>query len=263
MIWYTIRVKGLVNVNGNIIVAHGMRRGRQNQALEAFISELVKDDIHHYHIAFLESEHQDLETVMTTLIQSGVKQLKIVPLLLFSAMHYLKDIPNIVHEMKRRYPDIKVEVSEPLGTHPLMTEIIMQCIDEVRVDEMQQVGVVVVAHGNINGKFTKAHEELQTCVQHLQINKPTYARTLYGEISFIHDLEDIARQYQKLIVVPLFLYDGRLVNKVKQQMNDMVINTDIHITPSINFDPILKQIINDRLESLNDSNENIKALTKS
>ncbi len=144
-----------------------------------------------------------------------------------------------------------------------MTEIIMQRIDEVRVDEMQQVGVVVVAHGNINGKFTKAHEELQTCVQHLQINKPTYARTLYGEISFIHDLEDIARQYQKLIVVPLFLYDGRLVNKVKQQMNDMVINTDIHITPSINFDPILKQIINDRLESLNDSNENIKALTKS
>lgn len=53
MIWYTIRVKGLVNVNGNIIVAHGMRHGRQNQALEAFISELVKDDIHHYDIAFL------------------------------------------------------------------------------------------------------------------------------------------------------------------------------------------------------------------
>ena len=52
MIWYTIRVKGLVNVNGNIIVAHGMRHGRQNQALEAFISELVKDDIHHYDIAF-------------------------------------------------------------------------------------------------------------------------------------------------------------------------------------------------------------------
>ncbi|CAA4034807.1 sirohydrochlorin ferrochelatase [Staphylococcus aureus] len=76
------------------------------------------------------------------------------------------------------------------------------------------------------------------------------ARTLYGEISFTHDLESISKRYQKLIVVPLFLYDGRLVNKVKQQMNDMVINTDIHFTPSINFDPILKQIINDRLESL-------------
>ncbi|MDI1633205.1 sirohydrochlorin chelatase, partial [Staphylococcus aureus] len=31
-------------MNGNIIVAHGMRHGRQNQALEAFISELVKDE---------------------------------------------------------------------------------------------------------------------------------------------------------------------------------------------------------------------------
>lgn len=250
MIWYTIRVKGLVNVNGNIIVAHGMRHGRQNQALEAFISELVKDDIHHYDIAFLESEHQDLETVMTTLIQSGVDHFKIVPLLIFSAMHYLKDIPNIVHEMKRRYPDIKVEVSEPLGTHPLMRRLIEQRICDALAGDEQQVGVMVVAHGNINGNFTKAHEELQICAQHLQINKPAYARTLYGEISFTHDLESISKRYQKLIVVPLFLYDGRLVNKVKQQMNDMVINTDIHFTPSINFDPILKQIINDRLESL-------------
>ena len=61
-------------------------------------------------------------------------------------MHYLNDIPNIVHEMKRRYPDIKVEVSEPLGTHPLMTEIIMQRIDGRCVDEIQQVGVIVVTH---------------------------------------------------------------------------------------------------------------------
>ncbi|RZI06219.1 sirohydrochlorin chelatase, partial [Staphylococcus aureus] len=81
---------------------------------------------------------------------SGVKHLKIVPLLFFSGMHYHKEIQNIVQEGKRRYPDIKVEVSEPFGRHPLMTEIIMQRIDEVRVDEMQQGGVVVVAHGNIN-----------------------------------------------------------------------------------------------------------------
>ncbi len=65
---------------------------------------------------------------MMMLIQSGVDHFKIVPLLIFSAMHYLKDIPNIVHEMKRRYRDIKVEVSEPLGTHPLMRRLIEQRI---------------------------------------------------------------------------------------------------------------------------------------
>ncbi|MDR7619567.1 sirohydrochlorin chelatase [Staphylococcus argenteus] len=237
-------------MNGNIIIAHGMRRGQQNKALETFISELIKDEIHHYHIAFLESEHQDLETVMTTLIQNGVIHFKIVPLLIFSATHYLKDIPNIIREMEQMYPGITVEVSEPLGTHPLMTKIIMQRIDDALVDEEQQVGIVVVAHGNINGKYTKAHDEVQTCVQTLQLNHPTYARTLYGSISFTLDLKDIAKQYQRLIVVPLFLYDGRLVNKVKQQINDMAINTDIHITPSINFDPILKRIIKDRLENL-------------
>ncbi len=98
---------------------------------------------------------------MTTLIQSGVDHFKIVPLLIFSAMHYLKDIPNIVHEMKRRYPDIKVEVSEPLGTHPLMRQLMNNVFVTRCTVTKQQVGVMVVAHGNINGKFTKAHEELR------------------------------------------------------------------------------------------------------
>ena len=51
--------------------------------------------------------------------------------------------------------------------------------------------------------------------------------------------------------MPLFLFDGRLVNKVKRLISEMDIHCDLHITPSINFDTILKLIIRERLEQLN------------
>ena len=37
-----MQLKGLVIVIGNILVAHGMRKGEQNRALEEFITTLLK-----------------------------------------------------------------------------------------------------------------------------------------------------------------------------------------------------------------------------
>ena len=48
----------------------------------------------------------------------------------------------------------------------------------------------------------------------------------------------------------MFLYDGRLVNKVKRLISEMDIQGTLHITPSINFDNILKEIISERLKQL-------------
>ena len=77
-----------------------------------------------------------------------------------------------------------------------------------------------------------------------------YARTLYGALTFRNDLEEISKQYDELIIVPLFFFDGRLVNKVKGVIDEMSIHCNLHITPSINFDDSLKLIIRERFEAL-------------
>ena len=53
--------KGGIIMIGNILVAHGMRKGNQNEALEEFIGTLLKDEQYYYELAFLESETQNLE----------------------------------------------------------------------------------------------------------------------------------------------------------------------------------------------------------
>lgn len=235
---------------GNILVAHGMRKGDQNKALEEFITTLLKDEQYHYELAFLESDTQNLEITMESMIQQGVTRFRIVPLLIFSTMHYISDIPQTLKEMNGKYPHIVSEMSEPLGTHPYMAELVEKKIADVQLKEGSKVATVVIAHGNGSGRFTKAHDELKAFVKSIHTDHLIHARALYGVLSFRNDLDEISNNYDELIIVPLFLFDGRLVNKVKTFIDQMTLFSDIHITPSINFDHILKLIIREKLEEL-------------
>ena len=57
---------------GNILVAHGMRKGNQNEALEEFIGTLLKDEQYYYELAFLESETQNLYSFLVQCIISVI-----------------------------------------------------------------------------------------------------------------------------------------------------------------------------------------------
>lgn len=232
----------------NILVAHGMRKGDQNKALSEFIDSLLKDETYTYELAFIESEDKSVENTIINLIEQGETQFKVIPLLIFSAMHYLVDIPEMLKKIKQAHPTITYEMSEPLGTHPYMVDLIEQRIRDVDMNKDADVAVVLIAHGSFS--YTKAHDELQEFSTKLKQDKPIFCRTLYGDITFENDLDQLSRQYRHLIVVPMFLYDGRLVNKVKGLISDMEIVNELHITPSINFDPILKLIIRERLKEL-------------
>lgn len=242
--------KGGIIMIGNILVAHGMRKGNQNEALEEFIGTLLKDEQYYYELAFLESETQNLEIIMEKMIKQGITKFRIVPLLIFSAMHYISDIPQILKEMKARYPQIDSKMSAPLGTHPYMKTLVENRIADEKVSEGTTKATIVIAHGNGSGRFTKAHDELKAFVKTLDSHHPVYARALYGTLAFKNDLDKISEQYDELVIVPLFLFDGRLVNKVKRLLGEMTLHSQLHITPSINFDPILRLIIRERLEAL-------------
>ena len=234
----------------NILVAHGMRQGDQNEALTVFVAQLLEHESYPYDLAFIESEEKSISRIMTHYLNQGETEFKIVPLLIFSAMHYLVDIPEILAQIKEQHPNINYRLSQPLGTHALMQEIIQQRIEQVHIDkdDKGKVAVVLIAHGSRS--YTQAHDELETFNHQLATDYPVFSRTLYGDISFKNDLDKLAKRFSKLIIVPMFLYDGRLVNKVKKLIAQMDIQSELLITPSLNFDPLLKDIISARLEEL-------------
>ena len=50
----------------------------------------------------------------------------IVPVLLFAAAHYKRDIPFEIEKIQKQYPHITFSVVQPFSTHPHMVELVVK-----------------------------------------------------------------------------------------------------------------------------------------
>ncbi|MGO3048627.1 hypothetical protein CD110_05340 [Staphylococcus casei] len=233
----------------NIIVIHGMRAGEQNKILKKFVQYLLNKETFNYHIAFLESELQSLEVIITSLMREGIYQFHIVPLLLFPAKHYLYDIPCILKRIKAVYPELVFNIAQPLGTHTLMSNLIRNKLDEAINDDAMIDAVILMAHGST--QYHQPNLILKRLVKTCHINdKPVYMMTLYGEFSYQAMLSKCAKQHKKILIIPVFLYDGYILKKMKQSIETMNLSALIIYSSAINFSPILASIIRDRVNQL-------------
>ena len=72
----------------NIIVVHGMRKGTLNQELHQFINTMLEDETYQYEVVFLESKTRNPYRVIELLIQSGERDFRIIPFMIFSGAHF-------------------------------------------------------------------------------------------------------------------------------------------------------------------------------
>ncbi|WP_271398863.1 sirohydrochlorin chelatase [Salinicoccus roseus] len=228
----------------HIFVVHGMRRGKQNLALKTFVEDMLKDFPLKFEVAFIESVEDSVEDVIERDIQKGIRYFKIQPLLIFSASHYLEDLPNLMDSFKRKYEDITFDYGDVLGTHTNVEHYIEERLKNYEVNDS---AIVLVAHGN--KRFSDADDELKEVVSKLNHDN-VYPMMLYGELNIDKVLPPIAKRHEEIIIVPLFLYDGYLVNKIKKIISNMELNNQITYTEAINFHPILREIVYDRFNHM-------------
>ncbi|MDW8542935.1 CbiX/SirB N-terminal domain-containing protein [Staphylococcus sp. KG4-1] len=62
----------------NILVIHGMRKGKQNNIIYEFVKQLMMSKHRHVYIAFLECETRNLKVVMSNLIRQGYFEFNII-----------------------------------------------------------------------------------------------------------------------------------------------------------------------------------------
>ena len=70
----------------------------------------------------------------------------IVPVLLFAAAHYKRDIPFEIEQLQKKYPQITFSVVPPFSTHPHMVELVVKRIREAM--PMQGSSILLVGRGS-------------------------------------------------------------------------------------------------------------------
>ena len=66
-----------------------------------------------------------LEEAFTRCAEAGAAEIVVHPYFLAPGRHSKTDIPNMVSNVATRFPDIKCRVSEPLGLHDKILEVII------------------------------------------------------------------------------------------------------------------------------------------
>ncbi len=76
--------------------------------------------------SFLELSEPDLVTAVASARQAGIAKIVIVPYFLTMGIHLRRDLPKLVEEVQRRFPDVDIRLAESLDGHPLMAHLVTE-----------------------------------------------------------------------------------------------------------------------------------------
>jgi sirohydrochlorin ferrochelatase len=112
-----------------IILGHGSRSGGADDAAQRIAAEVRKSGV--YEIvehAFLQYVPPSPYKALENCIRKHAEKIVIVPFFMHPGAHVTKDIPAFVEKARKQHPNIEIMVTDFAGSHPLMTEIVLDLV---------------------------------------------------------------------------------------------------------------------------------------
>ncbi|MGH7884693.1 MAG: CbiX/SirB N-terminal domain-containing protein [Thermodesulfobacteriota bacterium] len=112
-----------------ILVDHGSKVKEANNLLEEIVIKLRNhpgckfDMVEHSH---MELATPTIEDAFLKCVKKGAKEIVVHPYFLVPGRHSKTDIPRMVKEAASPYPDVKYKVSQPLGIHNKILDVVLE-----------------------------------------------------------------------------------------------------------------------------------------
>jgi sirohydrochlorin ferrochelatase len=107
-----------------IILGHGSRSTGSETALRKVVAEMRKGGHALVEHAFLQYVPPTPHEAMARCIGQGAERIVIVPFFLQAGAHVTRDIPELVAAARKEHPGIEFVVTDYVGAHPLMAQIV-------------------------------------------------------------------------------------------------------------------------------------------
>jgi sirohydrochlorin ferrochelatase len=115
-----------------VLFGHGSRVEDANQGVRDLARQVQEaGPYHHVRAAFLELGQPDLNTAVAEAAGDGMQRVIVIPYFLTVGTHLQRDLPNLIAPLKKKYPQLAIEVGQSLEGHPLMASVILGRVQEV------------------------------------------------------------------------------------------------------------------------------------
>jgi sirohydrochlorin ferrochelatase len=113
-----------------LLVDHGSRRAEANDqltALAALVAARRPDAV--VRCAHMELAAPDIAAGFADCVAAGAREIIVHPYFLGPGNHTAQDIPRLVRAAAADHPGVAVRISEPLGIHPKLVDVILDRIE--------------------------------------------------------------------------------------------------------------------------------------
>ena len=108
-----------------LIVAHGSRRPDTGRVMERLCEDVARKVSFPVALGYLQFQHPSVEEAIADLFQRGIRSLTVVPAFLSWGTHVTEDLPRLLQTMRKRYPEMRLFLAEPLGYDERLAEILL------------------------------------------------------------------------------------------------------------------------------------------
>ena len=109
---------------GVILFAHGSRDPLWRQPIER-VAARVREHARQALVtcAYLELTEPDLGSATTQLLAQGVRSIRVVPMFLGMGRHAREDLPRLLGDFQRQYPDTHLILQPAIGEDPRLIDL--------------------------------------------------------------------------------------------------------------------------------------------
>ena len=116
---------------GVVVLAHGSKVKSGNEGLFKIVEMLRamgKWDM--VEAGFLQLAKPGLTEAVEDIVGKGAKRVVVMPLLLFSGNHVLKDIPEEIEKERKKYPEVEFCYTKNIGADERIAQITRERIED-------------------------------------------------------------------------------------------------------------------------------------
>jgi sirohydrochlorin ferrochelatase len=110
-----------------LLIAHGSRRAAANDELR-HVAEQLRQQTEYAIVepSFLELAEPDIPAGAARCLAQGATRVVMVPYFLSPGRHVVQDLSRAREDLARRHPEVEFRLSEPLGAHPKLIELLAE-----------------------------------------------------------------------------------------------------------------------------------------
>ena len=107
-----------------VIFAHGSPDIRWRLPFEELTASLIeRHGAEKVRLAYMEFVRPSLADVVREAARDLKSHLRVLPLFLAAGAHVAEDIPQQIADAQRSFPQVKIELLQPIGEHPRVIEL--------------------------------------------------------------------------------------------------------------------------------------------